>query len=248
VVWSFRRRTDAILRDVGVDGDPDRWCRVAVLALVVAAAVGALRGGTGGGVAAVSAVLVVAGVARVSLRGRGDRRADAELPELLDHVGRALRSGLDLVGALRVASGRVTGRHADELAGVTRRIDNGASVVAALEPWGRGHPRSAVRLAVAAIEVAVDSGATPARALEGVAATLRDRNTVAGEARTLASQAQASALVLVALPLVFAVVAAGLDTRLERVLVGTFAGRAMVLAAVGLDVAGALWMRRILGD
>ena len=249
-----RRRREVVARwwvatldDSGVEGDPLRWARVLVLAAVAVAVLGAWRAGPAGAATLLGAATAAALASRRALRGRGSRRADDALPDLLDHVGRGLRSGLDVVGALRTAAGRLGGRHAEEVLAVTARVGRGADLGRALEPWVAAHPRPAVRLAVGSLEVAVEAGGSPARALDGVAATLRDRMAVASEARALASQAQASAAVMVALPLVFALGSAASDGDVAGALLGTGGGRALLAAAVGLDVVGGLWMLRIVG-
>jgi len=192
-------------------------------------------------------VLVVA-VGLIALRvsaGRGDRRADAGLPDLLEHTGRNLRAGLDLVPALDAAAGAVGGVHGAEVEAVADRFRSGADLAQALHPWDEAHPRPPVRLAVGALEVASITGGTRARALDGVAATLRARAAVADEARALASQARASAAVLVALPVVVAVLASAADPRLARTLLGTPLGLGCVVGAAVLDTAGACWMQRV---
>ena len=67
----------------------------------------------------------------------------------------------------------------------------------------------------------------------------------AGEVRALASQARASAVVIVVAPAVFAVVAALADPEVLHFLVGTPAGLACLVGGAGLDAAGGAWMRAI---
>lgn len=234
-----------VLDDLGVEGDPVRWGRVGLGAGALGVGLGAVEAG-GAGVVAALVVLGVAAVAtRRGLAGRGARRADADLPDLLEHAGRGLRSGLDLAGALRAAGATVGGRHGAALVEVVGRLDAGAPLDDALAPWVEAHRRPAVRITVAAVAVAGAAGGRPARALDGVAATLRARAAVAGEARALASQAHASAVVLVALPLVVAVGGAAADDRVASALLATGWGRSCAAGALLLDAVGAWWMHRV---
>jgi tight adherence protein B len=233
------------LADAGVEGDPRRWGRVAAVAAALAAAVGAGRGGVGAAVVLAATVVVGGGLALRAGAGRGARRADRQLPDLLEHAARGLRGGLDLVPALGAAADAVGGLHGAEVALVVARVDGGASLPSSLAPWGRDHPRPPVVLAVAALEVAALTGGARARALDGVAATLRGRAAVSDEARALASQSAASAAVLVALPLVVTVLGALADPAVAGDLLGTPVGLACLLAAVVLDATGAWWMHRI---
>ncbi|WCO66505.1 type II secretion system F family protein [Iamia majanohamensis] len=233
------------LASAGVEGDPRRWGRAAVGSVVLAALLAGVRGGPLG--AAAVALVVTASFAlalRVG-RGRGPRRADALLPDLLEHVARALRSGRDLPGALGEAGATVGGAHGHEAAAVVARVERGATLVAALRPWPEAHPRAAVGLAVAGLEVAAEAGGARARALDGIAATLRARAVVADETRALATQARASAAVMVALPVVVAALGSAADPRLARTLLGTPVGLACVAVAGVLDGVGAWWMHRV---
>jgi tight adherence protein B len=78
-----------------------------------------------------------------------------------------------------------------------------------------------------------------------VAATLRARAAVADEARALASQARASAAVLVGLPVVVAVGGAAADRKVADALLGTPWGLGCIALAGLLDLGGALWMQRV---
>ncbi len=233
------------LASAGIDGDPRRWLRVAAGVTAVGSGLAALRGGPAGGVV----VALVIGVSLVlglrAVRGRGPRRADAALPDLLEHAARDLRAGLDLPTALASAGATVGGVHGREVRTVVDRVDRGSTLVGALRPWTDAHPRSSVRVSVAALEVASEAGGARARALDGIAATLRSRAVVAEEARALATQARASAAVMVALPIVVAALGSAADPRLARTLLGTPIGLGCVVAAGVLDGAGAWWMQRV---
>lgn len=238
----------ATLADAGVDGDPRRWARVAALALLAALALGAVVAGPTGAVVLAGAAGAVGAVGRRAAAGRGARRADADLPVLLEHAARALRAGVDLVPALAGAAAQVGGEHGRAVTAVARRVEGGAPLTAALAPWAEDHRRRPVRLAVAALEVVAEGGGARAGALDGLAATLRAEAALAAEVRALAGQAQASAVVLVALPVVFGVVGSAVDPRLAHTLLGTAPGLACVGGALALDLAGAWWMQRILAE
>ncbi len=238
-------RWAAALADLGIDGDPQRWARVAGAGGVLAIGLGLVLGGLGGAVVVAVVVGGSAAIARRAAAGRGARRADAALPELLEHATRSLRAGFDLVSSLDRAAQAVGGLHGREVQAVVRRIGAGASFAIALAPWGATHPRPPVRLVIAALEVVVESGGGRVRALAGVATTIRSQAEVAAEARALASQAHASAGVLIALPLVFGVIGSVVDPRLAHTLLATPVGLTCVLTALVLDGAGAVWMQRI---
>ena len=122
---------------------------------------------------------------------------------------------------------------------------HGAGLVEALEALAARRPRPGVRLAVAALCLGVDTGGAQARAVDGVAATMRERLAVEAEVRALSSQARMSALVIGLAPLGFGAFAAATDPRTSEFLLHTPVGLALVCVGLLLDGAGWLWMQRL---
>ncbi len=180
----------------------------------------------------------------IEWRGREEARLGRELPVLLEVIARSLRSGASVSTALREASTGETLAAAD-LAAVLRAADQGVPMADALDGWARRRSTPGIRLTVGALAVAVRSGGSPARALDGVAATLRSRNEVEREVRALATQARASAAVMAVAPVAFALLGVLGDHRTATFLLGTAGGLACLVAGLALDVAGAWWMARI---
>src|SRR5205085_6039226 len=100
-----------------------------------------------------------------------------------------------------------------ELAMVANQAGHGAGLVEALEALALRRPSPGVRLAVAALCLGLDTGGAQARAVDGVAATMRERLGVEAEVRALASQARMSAVVIGLAPLGFGAFAAATDPR-----------------------------------
>jgi tight adherence protein B len=216
-------------------------------ATIGAGTAGALGLASGGPVLALLAVVVVVGGsagALVAAGGRREARIERELPALLEAVARALRSGAAMPTALReaAATGSVA---AHDLATVLVDVDRGLSFAVALDRWAQRRPRPGVRLVVGALSMAMASGGPPARAVDGVAATLRERAEVDREVRALATQARASAAVVTLAPLAFAALGALGDERTATFLLRTPAGLACLVIGLVLDTVGAAWMVRI---
>ena len=102
-----------------------------------------------------------------------------------------------------------------------------------------------MRLAVAALALSADAGGVSARAVDGVAMTLRQRQTVRAEARALATQARLSAVVMALAPIAFGLVAMAADSRSMRFLFGTPAGLGIFGLGLLLDLCGFAWMSRL---
>lgn len=182
--------------------------------------------------------------------------ASAQLPLLVDRVVWSLRSGSSVPQALCDATRDLPEPLASELAPVGRALEGGAGFAEALARWSppEGDPSGDAAdrrrlqpeaLVAATLRLASDSGGSAVPALDGVAATLRDRAALDREVRALSSQARASAAVVAAAPVLFGAVVAGMDAEVASFVLGDALGRLCLLAGVLLDAAGAAWMHRI---
>ena len=179
------------------------------------------------------------------LRPRRSRQLERALPFALDDVARSLRSGGSLRMAIVEAASRASGVLGADLARVATELDDGCPLHDALARWEERRRVRSVRLTVAALSLAAETGGASARAIDGVAATLRVNLSIAGEVKALASQARMSALVIVLAPLAFTALAASTDHRTARFLVATPFGLACLAGGLLLDTIGWAWMRRI---
>lgn len=233
------------LAAAGLDVDPavafTAWC----VAVPVVAAAMLLVAGPALAVAATAAGVAGPFVALRARRGRGDANVEAGLPVALEAVARALRSGASLRQAVEEAAARTPGPLGHELDRVATQAARGAPLVQALEGLARRRPLPGVRLAVAALCLGAETGGAQARAVDGVATTLRDRLAVLAEVRALSAQARVSALVISLAPLGFGAFAAATDPRTATFLFHTAAGLGLLAAGAALDGLGWLWMNRL---
>lgn len=177
-------------------------------------------------------------------RGRLARRRSRQLPEALDAVAAGLRGGHGLAGAVGGAAA-VGPPLGPELEAIARDVQGGRALAEAVDRWRATSDDPHTALAGAALSVAATVGGPGARAVDGASASLRDRLAADAEAAALATQAQASALVLTLAPLGFAVLLTSLDPTAAGFLLGTPAGWACIGAGLGLDAVGAWWMSRL---
>lgn len=152
----------------------------------------------------------------------------------------SIAAGASVLGAFE-ALGERSGPWADGARGVVAQARAGRPVQDGIDRWATGR---AARLVADAIAIASHSGGSLRLALASVELTLRERTELDREVRALASQARASALVLMTTPVAFAVLLAVADGRVRSFFLTVPTGPAVVLLGVALDVAGAAWMRR----
>jgi tight adherence protein B len=177
---------------------------------------------------------------------RRRRRRDALLADFVDAVVRSVRAGSSVGVALHDGAEVVGEPFVDEIGGVERQVSLGVPWDEALDGWATRSGSDDIRLLVTACSLGGRLGRGTASALDGVARTLADRRDVSAEARAAASQARASAAMLILLPVAFTAVMAVADPHTVSVLVGTPVGLGCLVAATVLDALGALWMRRMI--
>jgi tight adherence protein B len=195
---------------------------------------------------AVSAVVV--GVcppaAVMLLRRRAEGQFEAALPGALRSIAADVRAGATVRAAIERLALTPSPVAAD-FDRVRRRLELGAGLAGAVEPWIVDRPSSSVRVVVGALSCTDEVGGSAATALDGVAASLSDRLAVAAEARAQSAQARVSAIVVGAAPLGYLAFAAASDRDAISDLISRPIGRMCVTGAVLLDVLAVVWMRRI---
>lgn len=191
------------------------------------------------------------------MRAVGARRARrrcrslvGELPGALELIASDLRAGDSLGVALAKAASGV-GPVGAALAPVVEAWTSGLCLDDALARFGgcsrsSAHECLETRAAKALLKVLYRSGSPAAVALEGLAASLRERREVQEEARALSTQARMSAMVMGIAPVGAAALSLADGGGSAAVLVGTTPGRVCLAIGLALEALALAWMRRIL--
>ena len=214
-------------------------------AALLGAGFGALQAGFVGALIGMSGVVATSLMALRLNRHRRDRVIEGQLPGFLEAIARGLRTGLQLGPAAVEAASSTSPPLGSEVALLAAELQRGLRSAEVFERWASRRPGSSAGLAAAAVAFAATAGGARARAIDGVAATLRDRAALELEVRSLTSQARVSAMMIAALPVGFMVLSAGVGDAGARFLFTTPLGLVILAIGLGLDVIGALWMRRI---
>jgi tight adherence protein B len=241
-----RRPLARALAAAGVDTAPEQVVQLWLLGAVVVGGVGAAVVGSA---AVVPTALVIVGgpVALRLARGRESRRIAAAVPEFLERVASELRAGGTIATALDTAADS-DGPLVADLGRVRSRVLLGASLEASLHAWPEERPIPGVDAAAGALALCSVTGGGSATSLDGLASSLRERLGVVAEARALSSQARMSALVIGLAPVCYLACSAVIDPASAHLLLGTGPGRLCAVVGLGLEVVGALWMRRIVAS
>ena len=188
---------------------------------------------------------LVASVHRRCSAGRHAAVYERELPVLLEAVAARLRAGASVAQAV-VATAPAVSRSGFD--GHWRRVVDDTPTIgveAALARWAEAADAvPSVRLAAGALTLAVATGGSAARAVDGVASTLRARLALSEEVRALSAQARSSATVIALAPVGFGVIAGLGDRRIVEFFASPL-GAVLLVIGLGLDAAGAWWMHRL---
>jgi Flp pilus assembly protein TadB len=230
----------------GVARKPAEWILLAACLGVVVAATLSL-------VTSYVLLGVVAGVViswlsmRLSLSLRILRRrarfAD-QLPELLQLIASALRSGFSLPQALDACVTEGTQPASAEFSRALAEVRVGVPLEDALDAVATRMDSDDLRWTIMAIRIQQGVGGNLAEVLLTIAGTIRERAFLRRQVQALSAEGRLSAYVLVALPLLVGTWLFISSPNYMRPLYTTSTGKLMLLGAGGLLVIGAVWMRR----
>jgi tight adherence protein B len=153
----------------------------------------------------------------------------------LDALGREIRAGASLREAFHAVA-RAEGA-GSAIGPVAEALSAGEPVSSACRRW------TAAPFAATAVELAHRSGGSLARAIEGAAATVRERDALSADARVHATQAVASAVVVAAAPTAFGILIGLADPEVPGFFVGSPIGALCLVGGLSLQTLGAIWMR-----
>ncbi|MHB1295736.1 MAG: type II secretion system F family protein [Anaerolineae bacterium] len=183
----------------------------------------------------------------VFLRIRQSRRRNAlmqQLPDVLDLLVGALRSGYGLSQALEMLVQQIRPPASQEFGRVMRGVSLGQTIQRALEEMAARVGSDDLDLMVTAINVQYEMGGNLAQTLETIGQTVRDRIHMKREIHSLTVQQRLTGYVLAGMPLLFA---AFISIVNPGYLAPLFHGVWIVLPIVAavLQILGFLVMRRI---
>jgi tight adherence protein B len=158
----------------------------------------------------------------------------------------AVRSGASLEQAIRYAASEAEPPTREEFGRLIADLDTGIALDHALRSWAESHPTAQVELVVGALELHRRSGGDLPVVLDQVAATIRDRVSIAREVRSLTAQARLSAWILGLLPVGFFAFLWLTSRRDIEGALSTPVGIACILVGLLLELGAFAWIRKLL--
>ena len=181
---------------------------------------------------------------RSALKKRAEKLRE-QLPDVLTIMASSLRAGHSFLQSLDTVAKEIAQPAAAEFQRVVAEVRLGRPVEDALEALAERVGSPDFRWAVIAVNVQREVGGNLAEILDTVADTLRERAMLRRQIKVLTAEGVLSAWVLGLLPFGIALYMYAVNPSYIGLLFESFYGLVMVGVALGLLVAGVLWMRKI---
>jgi tight adherence protein B len=173
------------------------------------------------------------------------RRFDRQLPEALDLLARALRSGRSLNSGMLVIVQEMLPPISEEFRIVTEAVNLGVLPEKALDDLAHRIPNPNLRFLAASVGMQRQSGGNLSQILEKISRIVRDRFRILGQVQALTGEGRISGSVLMALPIVVFFALFYLNPEYVMVLIDDDIGRKILFGAVAMQLLGAVVIRRI---
>lgn len=173
------------------------------------------------------------------------KRFAKQLPDGLELVARALRAGHGLVSGMQCVADEMLSPIADEFNNVVESQTLGMPLEQAFQKLLDRVPSHDLRFFVTAVNMQRQMGGNLAEILDKIAYIVRERFKILGQVQALTGEGRISGSVLMVLPMILFAVVYHLNPEYVMVLFTDANGKKMLLAAVVLQIIGALSIKKI---
>lgn len=181
----------------------------------------------------------------VRCRNQRLKRFEELLPEALDLIGRVLRAGHSLSGAIQMAGSEMPDPVGEEFQQAFDEINFGISVPQALENLANRVPSTDLGFFVVAVLIQRESGGNLSEILANISGIIRERLKLFGKVRALSAEGRFSGYVLALLPFVTGFFIYLLDRDFMSLLWTEPSGQFFLKAGLVFMAIGGFWMSRI---
>ena len=178
-------------------------------------------------------------------QARRRQRIEDQLPDALDLIANAVRSGQTFTRGLQLVADELPPPLSAEAATALAEIQVGVPLEQTLENLARRTRLYDVELVVSVVQIQRSVGGDLGEVLRNISATIRERARIKAEVRTLTAQGRLSGWVIGLLPIALGIGLALLNPDYMRPLFMEPVGRLLLAGAGLLWVAGFLVVRRV---
>jgi len=169
----------------------------------------------------------------------------SQIPLFLDQVVRALATGRNLDGALRLAGQDTRPPLGEAMARVQQVVDLGEDIAEALREAARLYDLKELHFVALAVHIGQGYGSNPKEMLESAAKMVRDREQAHRELRALTGETRVSAWILSILPSALALYMVAVNPDYINNMWHDPTGRMVLLLALALQATGVVILWRM---
>jgi len=222
-----------------------------ILGSALLGVVGALLGflllhSTAAGLGIGAILLIVPLLWLLSVEQKAMTQFTDQLPEALDLLARALRSGHALSSGLEMIATEIPKPLGPEFGAVVDEIGLGLTLKEALENLCDRVPSSDLRYFTIAILVQKETGGNIAEILDNISCLIRERVKFKRHVATLTAEGKVSGVILVLLPIAMFFIIYFLNYNYISTLWIEKEGRILLAGAIALMIAGIIMIRKII--
>jgi len=173
------------------------------------------------------------------------RKIDDQLVDTLTMMSNSLKSGSSFLQAMELVSRELPPPIAHEFAQVVAEVGVGAPIDQALADLARRVRSYDVYLMITAMTVQRTVGGNLSEVLQNIAHTIRERQRLLRQVQVETAEQRISAYILMALPTALLIIIAMFNRQYLDPLFSEAAGRAILVAALVMQIIGYFIMRRI---
>jgi tight adherence protein B len=171
---------------------------------------------------------------------------DLQLNGALALISNALKAGHSFMQAVSIAARETQGTFSDEFKILLKELNFGIPIEVGFENLLKRVGSSDMKLVVNAILIQKDIGGNLSEILENIASTIRDRQTIQNEMKTLTAQGKMSGMIVMLLPVFLGGVIYLMNPEYMMVLFTTKIGLGIVAVAVVNELIGIVLIRKII--
>ena len=178
-------------------------------------------------------------------RRRRFKRFEKQLPDALELISRALRSGHSLASGLSVVASEMPSPIADEFHNAYEEQNLGIPIDQALKNMLIRIPNVDLQFFITAVAIQRQAGGDLAEILNKISSLVRERFKILGQVKALTGEGRISGIVLMALPISLFFAVYYLNPDYVMILFEHEDGKKMMTGAIFMQIVGALVIRRI---
>lgn len=178
-------------------------------------------------------------------RNRRMNKLAAQLPDVFDMMGQALRAGHSLAGAIQLIYEQVPPPIATEFAQVYHEQNLGIKIEEALQSMATRVDSLDVKFFVTAVMIQRQTGGDLAEVLDNISNVIRGRIELAGLVRGLTAEGRLSGWVLLAMPVLVFVAVTYFNPEYAAPMLEEPLGQTMLMVAGGMQLMGLAMIRWI---